>query len=77
MYTLVLIVKAAAVASLAILAWAAFAGRRGDEAKALEADDLAPRDLVGARVLKGFTAMLMVGVAAMFAITVMDMASHL
>lgn len=80
MYALVLIVKIAAIASVVILAAAAiFAGRRGRAQT--EAEAAAPvgpkRDEVGAWVMRGFTAMFLVGVAAMFAISVMDVVSHL
>ena len=65
---LVLCVKAAAVAGLVILAWAAWRGN----GEAQEGRRVPGLDATGRRVMRGFAAMLGVGMAAMAAIGVAD-----
>lgn len=75
--SLVAIVKIAGIATLVILGWLAwsFRGEDGREAPADGPSD--EKDPQGARVMRAFTAMLILGALAMLAISVMGILADL
>jgi Mn2+/Fe2+ NRAMP family transporter len=76
---LIAIVKIAGIATLAILGWLAwtFRNENADRREALEPADRTTRDAGGERVMRAFTAMLILGALAMLALSLVGLAGDL
>ncbi len=78
MLAAVLIAKLAGILTLLILAWLVFRVVRGGEPEQPAAAPVGPQpDPMGRTIMRGFTLMLVIGVASAFAISIGEMVQAL